>query len=233
VSSLWPSIGWYWLADPLLAAIFGLLLVLAGFRHLLTGHPGKGGARLIVGVPVLVIGLGLSLLALNVQSFARLTHEGDVADVRVKSLDPAHAIYAVTVTRLDGPNQTFICNIQGDEWQLTARVQKWKPWANVLGLDSTYTLDQIGNKYFTAARGQGAPITACDLTGPEPAVNQYVPRSWLFWILDHSFAEDRRFGSAVYMPLRDGADYKVVMTQSGLNAEPVNDAARTANNGQP
>jgi hypothetical protein len=30
------------------------------------------------------------------------------------------------------------------------------------------------------------------------------------------------------MPLADGAVYKVIMTQSGLNAEPVNDAARKA-----
>ncbi len=233
MTTLWPSLGWYWLVDPALAAIFGLFLVLAGFRHLLGGHPGKGGVRLIVGVPFLVIGLALSLLALNMQTFARLTHEGDVADVRVKAVDPARSLYAVTVTRLDGPIQSFVCNLQGDEWQLSARVQKWKPWANVLGLDSTYSLDQLGNKYFTAARGQGAAITACDLKGPEPAVNQYVPRSWLFWIFDHSFTEERRFGSAVYMPLKDGAEYKVIMTQSGLNAEPSNDAARTANTGQP
>ena len=29
----------------------------------------------------------------------------------------------------------------GDEWLIGGRVQKWKPWANVLGLDATYTLD--------------------------------------------------------------------------------------------
>ena len=40
--------------------------------------------------------------------------------------------------------------------------------------------------------------------------------------------EDRRFGSANYMPLADGATYNVVMTQSGLNSEPANDTARKA-----
>lgn len=231
--SLLPSLGWYWLIVPVLVAIFGLLLVLAGFRHLLSGHPGRGGTRLLVGVPALVIGLALSLLALNMQTFARLTHEGDVAEVYVKGIYPSRHLYTVMVKRLDGPNQTIACNLQGDEWQLSARIQKWKPWANVLGLDATYTLDQIGNKYTTAARAGGEPITACDVIGPAPTVDQYVPQSWLFWIVDHAYTEDRRFGSAAYMPLANGAEYKVVMTQSGLNAEPVNDAARTANNVRP
>jgi len=35
------------------------------------------------------------------------------------------------------------------------------------------------------------------------------------------------------MPLADGAVYRVVITQSGLNAEPENDAAKAANNARP
>jgi hypothetical protein len=60
-------------------------------------------------------------------------------------------------------------------------------------------------------------------------VNNVVPNSLLTWLIDQSYTEQRRFGSASYMPLADGAVYKVVMTQSGLNAEPVNEVARTAN----
>jgi hypothetical protein len=46
--------------------------------------------------------------------------------------------------------------------------------------------------------------------------------------MDHAYVEDRHFGSGAYMPLADGAVYKVIMTQSGLNAEPVNNTARKA-----
>ena len=231
--SLLPALGWYWLVVPLVVAVLGLLLVLGGFGHLLRGHPGRGGGRLLIGVPALAFGLALSLVALNMQSFARLTYEGNVADVHVKALDPAKSLDVVTVVRLDGVKSTQVCNLQGDEWEMGARVQKWKPWANALGLDATYTLDQLSNKYFTAERGNGHMITSCDLKGPPPLVNQYVPKSWLFWLFDKSYTEDRRFGSAAYMPLADGADYRVVMTQSGLNAIALNDAARTANNARP
>jgi len=83
--------------------------------------------------------------------------------------------------------------------------------------------------YFTAARASGKPITSCDLGGPPPTIDQYVPQGWLAWLSDQSYSVDRRFGSANYMPLADGAAYKVVITQSGFNAEPDNDAARAAN----
>ena len=49
--------------------------------------------------------------------------------------------------------------------------------------------------------------------------------TWLVWLVGQSYTEQRHFGSAAYMPNADGAVYKVVMTQSGLNAEPVNAAA--------
>ena len=48
------------------------------------------------------------------------------------------------------------------------------------------------------------------------------------WLIDHARAEQRHFGSAVYMPLTDGALYRVIMTQGGLNAESVNPIARDA-----
>ncbi|MBI3675326.1 MAG: hypothetical protein HY243_01750 [Proteobacteria bacterium] len=233
MSFLTSGMGWYWMVVPFAVAAFGVLFVLSGFGHVFGGRAGRGGLNLIIGTPLAVIGLALSLLALNTQTMARLAYEGYVADVSIKAVDPANKLYDVTVARHDGANVTQTCRIQGDEWEMSGRVQKWKPWANMLGLDSTYDLDQLGNKYFTAAVGNGKAITACDLKGPPPLVNQYVPSNWLFWITSKSYTEERRFGSASYMPLADGATYKVVMTQSGLNAEPSNDAATAANNARP
>jgi hypothetical protein len=227
------SLGWYWIVVPLVAAVLGLFVLLRGFGYVFGGRPARGAGHLVVGSPLALLGLGVALVALNTQSFARLTHENDVAEVSVKSLDRAKNTYRVTIQRLDGPQQTLSCDLQGDEWEMAARVQKWKPWANVLGLDTTYTLDQVNNKYYDAARGNGRPITACDLRGPAPAVDEYVPNSWLNWIVGQSYTEQRRFGSAAYMPLTDGAQYKVVMTQSGLNAEPTNDIAKGANAARP
>jgi len=224
------GLGWYWLVVPLVVSALGVLVLFVGLGHLFGGNPGPGSRRVVFGLPVALAGLAASLIAFNTQMYARLAQEGDVAQVSMKATDPAQQKFQVAVKRLDGTNLTTLCTLQGDEWMIGGRVQKWKPWANVLGLDSTYVLEQIDNKYVSASRANGRPITACDLEGPPPAVNRVVPQSWVTWLLGQSYTEQRRFGSASYMPMADGAVYKVVMTQSGLNAEPVNDIARNANN---
>lgn len=218
-----------WAIAPLTVAGAGIALFLSGIGHFAHGRGVRGGTHIAVGAPLALIGSVVGLIALNTQTFARLTYEAPVAEVSIKALNPSQSLYRVTVYRRDGPDVPTTCNLQGDEWEMSARVQRWKPWANVLGLDSTYTLDQLSNKYFSAERGNGKTITACDLKGPPPTVDRYVPQSWLFWLTDHSYIEERRFGSASYMPLADGAIYRVIMTQAGLNAEPANDIATKAN----
>jgi hypothetical protein len=76
-------------------------------------------------------------------------------------------------------------------------------------------------------------ITACDIADVALRIDQYVPHAWLAWLAARAFAVDRRFGSANYMPLADAAVYRVVITQSGFNAEPVNQPARAANGARP
>ena len=227
------SVSWYWIAAPVAVAVIGVLILLRGLGHVARGSGGKGTAHVAVGASLSALGFAIAVLALNTQTFARLSHENDVANVVVKSLDPAQNTWRVTIQRLDVPEHIQACDIQGNSWEMSARVQKWKPWANVLGLDTTYALDQMTNRYFNAGRANGKPITACDLKGPPPAVDQYVPQSWLMWLVGQSYTEQRHFGSAAYMPNADGAVYKVVMTQSGLNAEPVNSVAAGANTSRP
>lgn len=218
-----------WLFAPLVVGIVGVIVFIAGLGHLLNGRAVRGGAHLVGGTPLAIGGFALALLGFNTQTFARLTHEGPVAEVSVKLLNKQQNLYAVTVHRLDGTNGSTICELQGDDWLLSGRVQKWKPWANVLGLDATYTLDQIANRYSSAARGNGKMITSCDLAGPPPDVNRYVPDNWMQWLRDHAYAVDRKFGDANYMPMVDGAVYQVVITQSGFNAVPENDIGKKAN----
>jgi hypothetical protein len=221
--------GSVWLLAPMIAGVAGVFLFLAGVGHLFRGRPVTGSGHFLAGAPLAVGGFALGLLGLNTQTYARLTYEGPVAEITVRAVDRSQDLYEVTLHRLDGSNRIQTCQLQGDDWILSGRVQKWKPWANVLGLDATYTLNQISNMYSSAARGNGRPITSCDIEGPPPAIDQYLPPAWVAWLTRQAYTQDRRFGDANYMPLADGAAYKVVITQSGFNSQPDNDAARSAN----
>ncbi|HWU26733.1 MAG TPA: hypothetical protein VN154_10060 [Rhizomicrobium sp.] len=217
------------LVAPLIVGIAGVVIFVLGLGHLFGGRPVRGSAHFVGGAPLAIGGFALALLGLNTQTYARLTHEGPVAEVTVKLINPQQSLFAVTVRRLDGVNGTLICELQGDDWVLSGRVQKWKAWANVLGLDATYTLNQLSNMYASAERANGKMITACDIQGPPPDVNKYVPSGWLAWLQEQAYTVDRRFGDANYMPMVDGAVYTVVITQSGFNTVPDNDIARHAN----
>jgi hypothetical protein len=222
-------VGGIWLVAPLVAGVIGVFVFFMGAGHLFRGRPATAGGHMLVGTPLAVGGFALALLGFNTQTYTRLTHEGPVAEVTVKAVNTNTGRYAVTLRRLDGSNTVQTCELQGDDWVLSGRVQKWKSWANVLGLDATYSLNQLSNMYSSAARASGKTITSCDIAGPPPEVNNYVPPAWLTWMQSHAYTVDRRFGDANYMPMADGAAYKVIITQSGFNAEPDNDAARAAN----
>ncbi len=223
------SMNWLWWAAPVAVAALGALWLFAGIGGLIGGKPFSGFRGVLGGGGVFAAGLAASLIGLNIQTYSRLTYERPVATVKVAAVDPAQKIYKVDVERTDGAHITQTCQLQGDEWILGARVQKWQPWANILGLDATYDLDQMANKYVSASEANGKQITACDMRGPSPEANKYAPAGAVAWLLNLVQVEDRKFGSANYMPLADGAEYKVVMTQSGLNSEPANSVAKTAN----
>src|SRR6201999_270677 len=105
---------------------------LGGVGHLTRGNVGGGSGRVAVGSAIGAVGFAIALLALNTQLFARLTYESQVADVSVKAVDPAHKIYLVTINRLDVPGVVQTCTLQGDEWIIEGRVQKWQSWANAV-----------------------------------------------------------------------------------------------------
>ena len=214
---------------PLIVAGLGFLIFISGAGHLFRGAFGGGSVRLGAGGAATIAGLAAGLIGLNLQSYSRLTYEAPVAEVSVRAVNPADKTYNVAVRRLDGSNAVTSCTLQGDAWELSGRFQKWKPWATEIGLNATYTLDEISNKYNSAREANGRPITACDIKGPAPKVNQLLPESWVKWLMSHMLVQDRLFGSANYMPMVDGAQYRVVTTQFGFNAEPANDIAASAN----
>jgi hypothetical protein len=220
--------GWMIFA-PLAVAALGLIAFVAGIVHAVRLRPGKASVRLGGGGLLTIAGLAAGLIGLNLQGYERLTYEVPLADVSVRSVDPARKLFAVTVTRLDQTHFVQTCTLQGDAWEIGGRFQKWKPWANEIGLNATYTLDQISNRYYRAIDGDGQRITACDLAAPQPEVSQMLPAVAVRWVLKHMLVEDRFFGSASFMPMADGAEYRVVATQFGFNAEPVNDIARSVN----
>ena len=161
-----------------------------------------------------------ALVGVDLASYARLTHEEPVAEIRFRQ--QGNQRYAAEVLHPDGERESF--DLAGDEWQLDARVLKWHGAATLLGLDTGFRLDRIGGRYRDLAEERSAPRTVYELARPRGLdVWSLVRRfhAFLPWL-------DALYGSATYLPMAEGAHYAVSISSTGLLARPLNREAREA-----
>ena len=167
--------------------------------------------------------LAISLFGLELLSWQRLTHEAPVARVRFEALGPQR--YRVELRDGDFCQPRYF-ELAGDEWRLDARFLKWKPWANLLGLDAHYRLERISGRYRDIDEENRRPHQAYALAG---AGAQALIDGWL---LDTALSPlDTEFGSSVYEAMDPDRVYTVYRSQSGLlvrsrPAMPVRQAGR-------
>lgn len=205
----------------ILIALFGLLLLALACQRLFRARFLAAGGSAIGGIALLAIAGFLFVVSLNLHTYARLTHETPIAEIVFEGRGPQQ--YRATLAEVpSGEMQLF--TLAGDEWQLDARVLKWKGWANLLGLDAQYRLERIGGRYRDIEQERTGQRTVYPLS-ENPGLDLWMlstryPR-WLPFV-------DAVYGSATYMPMADGARYEISITQSGLIARPKNPAAENA-----
>lgn len=219
-----------WLAslDPrvLMAGIglvglaLALALEVAAFRRLRRLQLARGTMFFLSGGLVIAIAAGAALVAMNLYTYARLTHEREAARVSIRQLGERH--YVVSVQTRNGPPRHF--QLQGDEWQIDARVLKWRALGNLLGFDAVYRFERLSGRYADITQERGAGRTVHSLA-EDPGLDL-----WSLLKKHHQYVPlvDALYGSAVYVPMAEGAEYTVTVSTSGLVVRPGNDAARKA-----
>jgi hypothetical protein len=103
-------------------------------------------------------------------------------------------------------------------------VLKWRALANLFGFDTAYRLDRISGRYTSIDDERSLPRTVYALNQPDRVdlwELAHRHHSWVPWI-------DALYGSATFLPMADGALYEIKVSQSGLLARPLNQAARAA-----
>ncbi|WP_425991368.1 hypothetical protein [Brevundimonas sp. TWP2-3-2] len=230
---------WWWWIAPTALAIIGVLILFVGLVSLFKGKFFGGLFGTAGGAALLAAALAGGLLGQNVQTYSRLTYERPVASLSIRQL--ASQYFEVVVTQPaqgESPARTAVYPVNGDEWRMEAQVLKWKPWANVVGLDSQYRLDRLSGRYQTIEQERTGARSVHALSGGDVKTGPlaYVPWTLSVWDVARKYrryvdAVDTLYGSAAYMPMANGATYEVWITQSGLIARPTNDAAREASAG--
>lgn len=204
-------------AGFLAAGLFflGLAVARLGQRRLMAALRSASAGIISLAFGGLLVAIGL-----NLYTYSRLTYEQPVASLSFQKLAPRE--YRARIEQANG--HTRVYTLSGDQWQLDARVLKWRGPVVLLGLNAQYRLDRLSGRYRSVAAQNQGQSSAYDLG---------VSRGIDVWQWSHRFAHwmpwvDARFGSATYLPMADGARYQVSLTQSGLIARPSNQAARQA-----
>ncbi|MAP93575.1 MAG: hypothetical protein CMK07_01375 [Ponticaulis sp.] len=209
-----------WWIIPIAVGFFGLVILMTAFGRFGKRKVADGGFRLLVGGMVLTGAALLALLGLNLQTYSRLNHERDVATIELRYLEDQ--LYEASLL-LDGAEIPLVFNIRGDEVEMKARVIKWTRWTNIVGYDSIYKLDRIAGQYTSVEEDLNKPRTVYALQSGEGIDAFQLVQKRGGWLK----AVDAYYGSGTYVPMVDGAQYTIRMTQSGLISRPANDVART------
>jgi hypothetical protein len=211
-----------WWILPSIAGVLGLILLFAGFAKLAGLKPFAGVARLAFGTGFLGLAGVIAFAGLNMQTYKRLTYERPVATVKFTAVPDQANTYRADVIFSDGSpllvNDTAPV-FRGNEWQIGAKVIKFKPMANILGYDSIYRLEHMraldANQFSSEAVTEGK-IDGLKIVDREPGIDvgglaaKYGP----------NFGIDAEYGSATYQPMGDGFEYEISITQDALIARP-------------
>jgi hypothetical protein len=200
--------------------LVGLLFLIRATQRLRQWRLIAGSVHTLLGLCCLLAGTAVWLLGFSLLTYERLNHEQPAAEIMLSRLGERH--YRATLTYPSNVTQSF--ELRGDEWQVDARVLKWRGLANIAGFDTVYRLERVGGRYRDIASERGAARTVHVLNEPARIdawelarrYREYVP-----WI-------DALAGSATFLPMADGALYQVSVSQSGLVARPLNQAGREA-----
>lgn len=169
------------------------------------------------GMVMLFVGAILAFVLTDVWTYRQSVATAPVVTVSVYELDPQ--LFDLTLVDPEGGEQRF--QIRGDQWQLDIRLMSWIGPITQLGAAPMYRFDRLSGRYLSLEAERTAERTVYSLFQSE-----WID-AWAF-LKTKSWWLNADYGSAVFMPLVNGAVYSVYVTSSGVVSEPVNNIAKQA-----
>lgn len=180
-----------------------------------------GFCRGLFGLALLAVAGLIALTAFDVYSYKQVLQEQVVATISFNRIDNQH--YTAVLADKDGKEQRV--ELRGDQWQLDARIVKWDGYLATLGIKPAFRLERLSGRYYDIEKETTAKRTAYTVHNSLYGVD--------VWRIFHSNPDwvpvvDAVYGSATYLPMKDGALFEISLSHTGLVARPVNAAAKDA-----
>jgi hypothetical protein len=201
-------------------ALAGILFLFAAVRRLRRRRVLGGVLNGATALVLIVLSVCAALIAANLRTYQRLSFEQPAGELQLTRTGELQ--FNAVLSYPSGERANFA--LRGDEWQADARVLKCHAFANLVGFDTAFRLERISGRYARIEDERAQARTVYSLNPPQridpwDLVHRY--HSWMPWM-------DALYGSATFLPMADGALYEIKVSQSGLIARPLNQAARDA-----
>jgi len=208
------------IAASAILTLAGVLFLGSMVRHARRGRLLRAGGSATACAASAGLGISGILIFMSYLGYERLTAEQLVGVIEFSQSAPEEYTARLMI---DGQIDRLL-TLRGDEWQLDARVVTWKPPATVLGLEPVYQLERLSGRYSSVDRERSEQRTVHDLAEERPLD---------LWSLARKFPRmtpgiDAFYGTATYLPLADGARFRVTLSRDALVTRPINDQARNA-----
>jgi hypothetical protein len=138
--------------------------------------------------------------------YANLTDEKPIALVYFKKIDDQ--VYEAYLREQENDTPDMF-QILGDQWRIDAKFIKLKSWANILGLDSQYSLERLEGRYANIDDQNNKKTISYKLDDNKLIE---VPN----FIIDYNFLIDANYGSSSYTNIDTSLFYTVYKTTSGI-----------------
>jgi hypothetical protein len=204
----------------IIVALAGILFLFAAMRRLRQRRIVSGLFHGAAALVLVLLVVAAALIFANLSTYRRLSYEQPAAELQLTRTGERQFDAVLSYPNAERANYA----LRGNEWQVDARVLKWHAFANLIGFDTAYRLERLSGRYSRAEDEVAQPRTAYALNPPQlidPWELAHRYRTWIPWI-------DAVYGSATFLPMADGALYEIKVSQSGLLARPLNQAARDA-----
>lgn len=203
------------------AAILCLFIAYMAAKILFKNSWILGWLRGMFGLALLGLAAMLALVALDIFSYRQMVQEQVVATLSFEKV--ADQEYEIVLADPAGTENRY--TLRGDQWQLDARIIKWKGTITNWGVKPGYRLDRISGRYYSLEEERAAEKSVYEFNESPMGID--------VWNALREFKEslpivDAVYGSATYLPMADGALFEVSLSGTGLVARPLNDPARDA-----
>jgi len=186
-------------------ALCGAGLAAASLRR---GRVLVGGSGLLAAALVGLASAGLAALAVGAHGYHALTREELAATVLTRPLGGGE--FEATFEFPDGREARY--RLSGDQLAVEARILKWHPWANLLGLHTAYQLERVSGRHARLADEKSRPRSVFAL-GPAPRLDLFAWAEAAPWL---SPLLDARYGSGSFHSATRRARYEIRVSTTGL-----------------